>query len=422
MQTQLARGRTHWGPSSRKPDRTSTGHPSAFAARPRRPYAVVVESTTHTVHPDEAGRRLDRFLRKALPQAALGEIFKLLRTSRIRLNGKKAKPESRLGADDEVELRIHPEELRRLGWADPGAGMGGRAGGGRPETQTGRIGGASVPTKGGRAKRREAPPLVYRGDQLLVLAKPAGLATQGGTDQGDEHIVALLPEWLGQWQVRSGSRTFQPAPAHRLDKGTSGCLAIGLSASGMAALVAGFRDHQIRKTYLALVEEQGTTLPDTGVCDAPLLTRSKPGARRPRTVVDPEGKPAVTEWTVLARGPLDTSRNSRERYGCLLQLRPHTGRNHQIRAHCAHLGAPLIGDPRYGGPHDPQARSGPGGGRTREYGTHASGHSTGMPYLHAHALEMPAVLLDSNGSDEGTTVRVEAPLPSRWQRLVPWLP
>ncbi len=163
---------------------------------------------------------------------------------------------------------------------------------------------------------------------MLVLDKPAGLPVHRGPRGGPS-----LEDWAEA--LRQGRR-HAPQPAHRLDQDTAGCLAFGRTKPAMAALGALFAAGRAEKTYWAVVAGD---LPDAGACDAPLLKRST-AARGWWMAVDPAGQPARTEWRVLDRAGGRTA----------VALRPRTGRTHQLRVHMAHLGAPILGDERYGGP------------------------------------------------------------------------
>jgi 23S rRNA pseudouridine955/2504/2580 synthase len=259
----------------------------------------------------EAGQRFDRYLRKLLPSVPLGVIFKLLRQGRIRVDGRKGKPELRLVAGMRVQLEVADAAIM----AAPAP---------RAEPPAPRR--AAAP----RRQRGLEPQLVHQDDDLLVIDKPAGLAVQPGSGQTDDLVA-----WLQRQGRGVVTATFRPAPAHRLDRGTSGLLAIGLSPLGLRGLTAAFRDDEVEKVYVAVVHGMP---PQDGRIEAPLRVREDVGAAAPRAVVDPAGKPARTDFTRLAVGPARA----------LLRLHLHTGRLHQIRAHLAHLGHPIVGDRRYG--------------------------------------------------------------------------
>jgi RluA family pseudouridine synthase len=174
-----------------------------------------------------------------------------------------------------------------------------------------------------------APAILLRSDSVLVLDKPAGLAVHRGPRGGaslEDHLEAL----------RFGKRHL-PQPAHRLDADTAGCLVLGRTKPALAALGRLFATPgAVAKTYWAVL--RGTPPGTEGVIDAPLLKRSTARAGW-HMAVDPKGQPAITRWRVLGRGPGLT----------WLELVPRTGRTHQLRVHCAHVGCPILGDDRYGG-------------------------------------------------------------------------
>ncbi|MDO9709160.1 RluA family pseudouridine synthase [Paracraurococcus lichenis] len=198
--------------------------------------------------------------------------------------------------------------------------------------------------------RRPSPPrpapaldpaarLLHRDDRVLVLDKPAGLPVHRGPRGGPS-----IEDWLPA--LAFGKRRL-PQPAHRLDTDTAGCLVLGRTKPALAELGALFAAGRAAKTYWAVV--RGAPPEAEGMLDAPLLKRST--ARQGWWMaVDPSGQPARTAWKVLGRGDGLT----------WLELHPATGRTHQIRVHCAHLGCPILGDPRYGTP--PGEAAGRGGG------------------------------------------------------------
>lgn len=173
----------------------------------------------------------------------------------------------------------------------------------------------------------EPPAVLYADDAVLVIDKPAGLAVHAGPRGGPSLEDALPALALGKRRV--------PQPAHRLDQDTAGCLVLGRTRPALAALGAVFAEGRAQKTYWAVVRGQP---PESGRCEAPLLKVSTRAAGW-RMVVDAKGQPAATEWRVLGRSAALA----------WLELRPRTGRTHQLRVHCAHMGWPILGDDRYGG-------------------------------------------------------------------------
>lgn len=195
---------------------------------------------------------------------------------------------------------------------------------------------------------RPAPPpgiaarILLLRDDLMVLDKPAGLPVHRGPRAGDS-----LEDWLEP--LRMGRRHV-PQPAHRLDTDTAGCLVLGRTKPALAALGALFAAGRAEKTYWAVV--RGGPAEDAGTIEAPLRKVSS-AARGWRMEVHPEGQRAVTAWRVLGRGTGRMPGVPRSDPGppgiTWLELRPQTGRTHQLRVHCAASGWPILGDAVYGG-------------------------------------------------------------------------
>ena len=169
--------------------------------------------------------------------------------------------------------------------------------------------------------------LLYRDALVLVIDKPAGLPVHPGPKGGE-----TLTDHLDRLRFGLPRR---PEAAHRLDRDTSGCLALGRHAQALARLNRLFASGEARKTYWALVE--GGPTEEEGRIDLPLARRSND----PRSwwmKADPAGDPSLTQWRVLGRSA-----------GLAwLELTPVTGRTHQLRVHCAASGFPILGDPIYG--------------------------------------------------------------------------
>ena len=171
--------------------------------------------------------------------------------------------------------------------------------------------------------------VLFKDALVLVLNKPAGIAVHPGRGPAP-HLGAYLP------QLRFGLPTM-PALAHRLDLETSGCLILGRNRHGLRTLATLLETRQLRKTYLALVH--GCPPGDRGQIDMPLSPLTDKSYHW-RMKCDPEGKNALTDYEIIRTyGPFT-----------LLKLTPLTGRTHQLRIHCAHLGCPILGDAIYGEP------------------------------------------------------------------------
>ena len=170
------------------------------------------------------------------------------------------------------------------------------------------------------------PVLLFQDQRFVVLDKPAGLAVHPGPSGGPS---------VEDWFPLLSRRKDGPWLAHRLDADTAGCLVVALRKAALIEAQAVFASGAVRKTYWAVVN--GEIAGESGTVSAPLRRISNTAGWR--MIVDPaNGQPAVTEWRVLGRGGGLT----------WLELRPKTGRTHQIRVHCAILGKAILGDERYG--------------------------------------------------------------------------
>jgi 23S rRNA pseudouridine955/2504/2580 synthase len=268
----------------------------AAAGLAGRPEPVVVAE-------DEAGLRLDRWFKRRYPHIAHGQLERMLRTGQIRIDGRRAKAGERL--EPGQSLRVPP--LAQVPAAERT----------RP---------AERPPSPGEAAELEAR-VLHRDDQLLVIDKPAGLAVQGGS-KTPHHLDGMLDA------LRFGGE--RPRLVHRLDKDTSGVLALARTGRAATALTAAFRSGRVRKLYWAVVV--GVPSSPAGRIEQPLSKRF--GAIGERMSGDEAGRPAVTDYRVIERAG---------RRAAWLALEPLTGRTHQLRAHCALMGTPILGDGKYGG-------------------------------------------------------------------------
>lgn len=171
--------------------------------------------------------------------------------------------------------------------------------------------------------------VLFKDSLMLILNKPPGLPVHAGPKGGDNLEMFLDPLRFGLPRL--------PALAHRLDRDTSGCLILGRHAKALRKLGKLFQQGRVEKTYWAVVH--GAPPKEHGTLQARLAKRTP--RRGWKMVVDEEqGQPAVTEYRILGR--------SADAAVTWLECKPKTGRTHQIRVHCQHLGCPIVGDPVYG--------------------------------------------------------------------------
>ena len=207
--------------------------------------------------------------------------------------------------------------------------------------------------------------ILARGDGWLVVDKPPGLPSHATRDPMRDHLEAAVTRWLAAPPRHDADLT--PRVVHRLDRDTSGLVLVATTTDMRAWLGEAFARRDARKVYVAICHDRG--LADAGRCDA----RLEPDRQGTVQAVRRGGRSARTWWRVLAR----------QQGIAVVALRPDTGRKHQLRAHLAHLGAPIVHDPRYGG---------------------APALGSGRCQLHAIHLGVPLPL-------PNTRIAVEAPWP-----------
>ncbi|MBO9714483.1 RluA family pseudouridine synthase [Sphingomonas sp.] len=259
-----------------------------------------------TVGADDDGIRLDRWFKRHLEDVSFNIVSRWARTGQLRVDGARAQPGDRVTAGQVI--RVPPAE---------------------------------APTPAARAKPQRAPlsddqvtfmreMVIHKDAAALVLNKPPGLATQGGTKTHD-HVDGLLDALQFEAEGR-------PKLVHRLDKDTSGALLLARSARAAAYFAKSFSGRTARKVYWALV----VGVPDIadGVIDLPIGKQPGTGGEKMHVDESENGQPARSRYRVIERA------GNRAAW---VELQPYTGRTHQLRVHMAAIGHPIVGDGKYGG-------------------------------------------------------------------------
>jgi 23S rRNA pseudouridine955/2504/2580 synthase len=256
------------------------------------------------VDAEDDGIRLDRWFKRHLPDASFNIVSRWARTGQLRVDGKRAAPGDRIEAGQEI--RVPP--------AEPITDA-------RPKK-------ARPPVSEEMAEFARSL-VIHKDKAALVLNKPAGLATQGGT-KTESHVDGLLDALCFELEAR-------PKLVHRLDKDTSGALLLARTPRAAAHFSKAFSSRTARKVYWALV--MGVPEIYDGFIDLPLAKQPGTGGEKMH-VDEKEGQTARTRYRVVERAGNRC---------CWVELQPYTGRTHQLRVHMAAIGHPIVGDGKYGG-------------------------------------------------------------------------
>jgi len=293
------------------------------------------------VDSDRAGQRLDNFLYTQLKGVPKSAVYRMIRTGQVRINGGRCKPSSRVDEGDDV--RIPPAHTREKGSF----------------------------TVSDRVREQIEEAILFENQDVIVINKPSGMAVHSGSG---------LP-----WGLIDAIRQARPDEyvelAHRLDRETSGCLILARSGPALKHLSAQFRDGEVEKRYLCLMN--GQMREALMEVDAPL--HKVQSGDQGQVEVSQDGKPALSRFHLL-QAYRDCS---------YVEVELFTGRTHQIRAHAKHIGLPLAGDEKYSG---------------RETLRKWKKRRLSRIFLHAHrlGLKMPS----------GESLTLDAPLPATLRKVL----
>jgi len=249
------------------------------------------------LYADTAGERLDAFLARSIEKMSRSGAQKLIEEGCVTRNGRPGKKNDKLNPGDQIDFEIpEPKEV------------------------------AITPTE-------MALDIVYEDEDVLVLNKPKGLVVHPAAGHQDDTLVNGLLYAMGD-RLSGINGELRPGIVHRIDKDTSGLLAVAKNDHAHLMLASQLKDHTMARTYEAIV--CGSFREDSGTVDAPIGRH--PSDRKKMCVTQRNSKEAVTHWEVVAR----------YRGYAHIRCRLETGRTHQIRVHMAHIGHPILGDTVYG--------------------------------------------------------------------------
>ncbi len=321
----------------------------------------------------EEGQRLDRYLKKYLPEASSGFIHKMLRKKNITLNETKASGGEKLKEQDSIRIFFSEETLKKFM---------GNSGERAKEKKT-----------KAESEYRSQIKVLYQDENVILLHKPAGLLTQKA-EIGDDSLNDYLLDYCLEQNIltKEAVRTFRPAAVNRLDRNTSGIVLAGLTTRGLQELSELLKKRTLDKYYLCLVKgfmKGEKTLKG-------FLTKDREKNKVSFSREKKEGSvPILTKYSVL-----DANEEA-----SLLKIELVTGKSHQIRAHLASQGHPVLGDYKYGDRNFNQ--------RAKK----ACGIQTQM--LHSYEVRFPEIKAGVLSPLQGKTIT--APPPREFEKAMRWL-
>ena len=318
-----------------------------------------------TVSENEAGPRLDKLLAKFLREAPKSFLYKMMRKKNITLNGKKVQGNEMLQVGDEIKLFFSDETLEKFQGSAPAV---------------------SVPKQVSRTKLD----VIYEDEHIILINKPAGMLSQKARPQDVSLVEHLIGYLLDNGSItKEQLASFHPAVCNRLDRNTSGLVVAGKSLAGLQGMSKMLNERTMKKYYRCVVAGnitgsqhlKGYLWKDEKTNKVQILKSERPDA-----------KWIETEYRAIKSANGLT----------LLEVHLITGRSHQIRAHLASIGHPIVGDTKYGNPN-----------LNRKY---QQSHGIKCQMLHAYRLEMPEKM--EGKLDYLAGKKFEAPLPGIYSKLV----
>ncbi len=313
------------------------------------------------IEKNEAGQRLDKFLKKYMRKAPDSFIYRMIRKKNIVLNGKRTEGSEILDPGDTVKLFLSDETIEKFSASSPVPG------------------GVRLPAPGSTAgtAAKEFPVIIYEDSDIALINKPAGMLSQRG--EGDENSIVefLIDHMLAAGDISPEDlRTFRPSVCNRLDRNTSGMISAGKSLAGLQFLSATFRDRTVGKYYecivLGEIDEPAVTdgylIKDAVTNKVKILSDAEFYESEESSEKNVSGRTGTASHIITEYEPLKTKNGY-----TLLKVKLDTGRTHQIRAHLAALGHPILGDTKYGG-------------------KAAQAYGARYQLLHAYRLEFPDVI------------------------------
>ena len=262
------------------------------------------------IHDNEAGQRLDKFLAKYMNEASKSFFYKMMRKKNITLNGKKCEGNEKLAEGDVVKLFLADDTIEKF---------------------------SSVQVQ--EVKKVDLD-ILYEDDEIILVNKPAGMLSQKAKET-DESLVEYLIDYLldSGKLTKEDLRSFRPSVCNRLDRNTSGLVVAGKTLPGLQIMAAVFKDRSIHKYYQCVVKG---VIKEKQLITGFITKDEKTNQVKIWREEQPDSAPIMTEYEPLATV-------FRDGFSCtLLKVTLITGRTHQIRAHLASIGHPIVGDPKYG--------------------------------------------------------------------------